>query len=785
MPNLSTPTTKTNTAVSGEAANYGAAVGQQIAGDLYRGSGGKFTSGPTDAQLKDLGMERETSDALLALMGKKEISPEHMTSLIQSGWATDAGNLTTRGRALAMALKNKNLPEIKRLLALAPKGKGGAKKSGSGKGKAEKLPKKSKDEITAENREKVKPDLETAGLSSALQSALFKYRSGKNVTEAQLKKLASLGLVIFGVSGYRMSPDGNKLVRAADKGDSRAALDALASGKDRAKKAQDKTKPITPTKPKTTRENMSQLNEATKTVNGRVHDTGDFLVTVDKEKPTTWHLPVMVKGKPDHRLMGAAWAALHGGYRGQKYAGPEKTQAISKLKSLYKKEGMEVPMGELQTVGLSISSGTSGVNGHQNGRVEATNQPVAEMFMSLSDFINHVIKAFNGRFRTETDGIYDRELGHMWVKDVFFDHPVLGNSLVTMHKGECWAVEWAEGERGEIVFADMEEWAKVIPTYVYADGLTAGDETADMPETTQETAQPTADQNLSESETGSVISLTESDDPNGPLVLEVAVIKPGWGNERDNNYYPAEMLKQNAAVFEGAKMYATDHRVSETSVLTEVSAVLKCPVGFTEEGAPIAKVGIFDPQFAQSVRNRQKLGLLNSLHCSILAQGKVSEKQFEENGRKGRRVESISSKPQPRIDWVTNAGAGGHALRLSESEPQPKPMTETANTETGLIEATLQEQQPPVVYLTEKQVTDHLATTRLPTETKTRIAKMQFISEQALQGAVTAEIAYIKAVTGSGQPPQQGNPPAAAKPVSLNEALDRANQKFLGNGPRK
>lgn len=618
----------------------------------------------------------------------------------------------------------------------------------------------------AENHEKVKADLETAGLSSALQSALFKYRSGKNVTEAQLKKLASLGLVIFGVSGYRMSPDGNKLVRAADKGDGRAALDALASGKDRAKKAQDKAKAVSPAKPKTTRENMSQLNEATKTINGRVHDTGDFLVATDKEKPSTWHLPVMVKGKPDHRLMGAAWAALHGGYRGQKYAGPEKAQAISKLKSLYKQEGMEVPMGESQ---------------------KETTQTIAEMFMSLGDFINHIIKAFNGRFKTKTDGIYDSDFGYLWVKDVFFDHPVLGNSLVTMHKGECFAVEWAEGERGEIAFADMGEWAKVIPTYVYADGLTAGDETADVPETTQETAQPTADQNLSESETGSVISLTESDDPNGPLVLEVAVIKPGWGNERDNNYYPAEMLKRDATVFEGAKMYATDHRASETSVLTEVSAVLKCPVGFTEEGAPIAKVGIFDPQFAQSVRNRQKLGLLNSLHCSILAQGKVSEKQFEENGRKGRKVEAISDNPKPRIDWVTNAGAGGHALRFSEAEPQPnqKSVTETAENETGLIEATLQEQQPPIVYLTEKQVTDHLTAVRLPTETKTRIAKMQFISEQALQEAVTAEIAYIKAVTGSGQPPQQGSPPAPAKPVSLNEALDRANQKFLGNGPRK
>ena len=44
-----------------------------------------------------------------------------------------------------------------------------------------------------------------------------------------------------------------------------------------------------------------------------------YLVT---EGDGTTHLPYTGDdGKPDHRLMGAAWAALHGGYRGEKYAG--------------------------------------------------------------------------------------------------------------------------------------------------------------------------------------------------------------------------------------------------------------------------------------------------------------------------------------------------------------------------------------------------------------------------------------------------------------------------------
>jgi hypothetical protein len=57
------------------------------------------------------------------------------------------------------------------------------------------------------------------------------------------------------------------------------------------------------------------------------------------------HLPV--RDSPDgplnHHLMGAAWAALHGGYRGNKYEGPGKEAAIAKLKALYRSEGMELP----------------------------------------------------------------------------------------------------------------------------------------------------------------------------------------------------------------------------------------------------------------------------------------------------------------------------------------------------------------------------------------------------------------------------------------------------------
>ncbi len=67
-----------------------------------------------------------------------------------------------------------------------------------------------------------------------------------------------------------------------------------------------------------------------------------YLVT---EPDGTGQLPVRDSddGPLNHHLMSAAWAALHGGYRGNKYEGPGKESAIAKLKALYKSEGLPLP----------------------------------------------------------------------------------------------------------------------------------------------------------------------------------------------------------------------------------------------------------------------------------------------------------------------------------------------------------------------------------------------------------------------------------------------------------
>jgi len=68
-----------------------------------------------------------------------------------------------------------------------------------------------------------------------------------------------------------------------------------------------------------------------------------YLVVGDPKVKSTWHLPVKHGKTPDHGLMGAAYAALHGGHRGNKYEGPHKQDAIRKLMALYKSEKMPWP----------------------------------------------------------------------------------------------------------------------------------------------------------------------------------------------------------------------------------------------------------------------------------------------------------------------------------------------------------------------------------------------------------------------------------------------------------
>lgn len=238
-----------------------------------------------------------------------------------------------------------------------------------------------------------------------------------------------------------------------------------------------------------------------------------------------------------------------------------------------------------------------------------------------------------------------------------------------------------------------------------------------------------------------------------PLGVYVNVIKPGWGNHKDNRYYPPEMLKRDAGVFEGAKMYTTDHRGGEKSERTEVSVIEQCPVYFAEDGSPVALARIFDPDFAEKTRNRARAGQLQTLRCSIYAKGSVKP-GYEQGGRKGDLVEAIKAEPRPDVDWVTRDGAGGHAVAMAESESEPEPLAQEA------VEAALAE-------------------AKLPQVVKDWVAEGTYADEAQLQEAVKTAVERVKKLTGSGEPFGQG----ASKPVSeqtMTEAeYDEAWQKRI------
>ena len=207
---------------------------------------------------------------------------------------------------------------------------------------------------------------------------------------------------------------------------------------------------------------------------------------------------------------------------------------------------------------------------------------------------------------------------------------------------------------------------------------------------------------------GVILGLEEdaSAGPRDPLRLSIAVIEPGVGNKRDRHYYGREMLAENAHLFKGAKMYATGHSPQGRGDVRNEVSVIEEMTGFTESGAPIARVVIFDADFAETTRNRARAGQLGTLQCSILAHGNVKEAELD--GQKVNMVESITSVES--VDWVSRAGAGGRAMDIAESELQKAAMTGTTEQEEitegdpEVVEEVLTEEEPAPVSEPEPEV---------------------------------------------------------------------------------
>ena len=382
-------------------------------------------------------------------------------------------------------------------------------------------------------------------------------------------------------------------------------------------------------------------------------------------------------------------------------------------------------------------------------------------------------------------------------------------------------VYWFEGDKVAQLSAVADEFiARLDQRINGSEEQLPAEETAAQPPEMGELIEKF--EQFAEASTGIALSLfEEASQPDKVLRMNVAIIRPGWGNERDNHYYSADMLSSCAKNFIGAKMYETDHIQAEKSTRTWVSTITDIN-GF-EDGAPVGLVAIHDPGFAERMRNLNAAGLLDKMECSIYASGKA-QTGFEMGGRKGKNVIEISDVES--VDWVTRAGAGGRVLSLAESntggitmtdETKPKDEevqpTETSNvpitvheTETvtsgsepvaetpaaveviavtPTTEAEIVQERTPTV-LPDSDVRSLLDASHLPKAAIERLAKETYEEEAAVIFAIETEKSYLAEVLGAGKVVGMGTLDAksanklAESEKARAEAAERVNKKFLG-----
>jgi hypothetical protein len=419
-----------------------------------------------------------------------------------------------------------------------------------------------------------------------------------------------------------------------------------------------------------------------------------------------------------------------------------------------------------------------------DGKSEEAKEIDESVTGSLHDYANRVEDAFRSAFgRRSADGYIEGP----WSRDVFKDDPDMGDAIVVRDDGQMYAVDYEEGKEG-FTFADRNKWQEVVLTY-------------------KKVSEGIAEIELAESASGHAVGLAEAETsadagPRAPLLMDVALIEPGWGNKKDKHFYPPDVLKRDAHVFEGVKMYATDHRPDEKSVRTEVAVIKGCPVAFTDDGAPIAQVAVHDGDFAEQARNRKKLGTLETLECSILALG--TTKKGEIDGQEANIVEAITKGQS--VDWVTKAGAGGHAIALAESntggvkmekEQIGKLLSESDlpqdvqerlaggeyENEEAVKEAILKETKEPAQepkapqVLAESEVEKLVDETKLPNAFKAALKVAEYADEDALKAAIAEAVKDAKALTGSGRVfAQGGGEPVKDQPLSERDKTIRYNE---------
>jgi hypothetical protein len=393
------------------------------------------------------------------------------------------------------------------------------------------------------------------------------------------------------------------------------------------------------------------------------------------------HLPVTdASGKPNHRLMGAAWAALHGGYRGKKYAGPNKDKALSALKALYKSEKMDTPEesfvldGEFFQEALPQSQSYSAI---QSKVIQAINAKIKSgTDMDCDDdgpkdagMCSSCGCACSSQYGCsccpECDCTYPKTA---WCMDLYPD------AVVYSMEGALYQCDYSFDDQGDVQLGDP---VAVETSYTPIEGAPT-----DCPESYRVLA-------------CNATQLEESAYDSATGKLTMTVIRPGL-NKSKQRFYPQETLKRDYKVFENAKMFVdhqSDKEVKERpegSVNNYVAQITK--VWPESDGTIKAVAAVIDPPFKAKLSEMAKQGLLHEMGVSIRAIGEASEQERE--GVTTNVVESLIAARS--VDFVTYAGAGGQIEAMESAKHD-------SETDVDLVtEAVLRQRRPDIVSLIEK-----------------------------------------------------------------------------------
>lgn len=404
-------------------------------------------------------------------------------------------------------------------------------------------------------------------------------------------------------------------------------------------------------------------------------------------------------------------------------------------------------------------------------RLATEAQDLAEVDGSLRDTANRIEEAFHAGF--SPDDIWESQYRTL---DVFEGHPLLGNSIVVLDKKAGVKQQVVYTDTGEAIeFAPRAEWVPVELTYQFVSATSEADllrgETSD-----DELSE--AGVTIAESD-GYAMEITEQGDiiagGSKPLIMTIRPVKAGWGNPRDNHYYPLDMLEGGfAPAYDGVKMYETNHVNSETNNRNWVSTYMETQA--VDGVGPIGMVGVHDPAFAQKVLNLQELGLLEKLECSIRGPGKATP--FEKDGRKGKSITELAEGQS--IDWVSRGGAGGQALPLAESEKGTMEKQKEEEQEKQPAQAA----EAKSVTISEKDAASIIdAAATLPDVSKAHLKERIYETADDVTRAVEEHIPYVKALTKGGQPVGQNAqaPPAPAqedRAAELEKSYAQIEERF-------